>query len=300
MLPPERILFPVDDSPLSLSFSESVKSLALACGAHVVLLDVNQLDASGRVCNTPLIRFWESAMRELTVEWKFVRGDASTQIVQAAAEHDLTMMPWPAAGFLQRWFGSSVVETVLRQCPSAFWTASTRKPAGRRLPMRIACAVDLFPDSARIALNAAFLANTFDADLVLLHSMPRLDEGMMILAAGRDLPPTLNKSVARRELESMCSVSQRCIEPVIVQGDAPRAIPSALKKLNADLLVIGPGRQVPGHLKLGSLVLDIVRASPCPVLVLDKEQPRLFNSIDREPEDDLALEIAQIEQHAAA
>lgn len=300
MLPPERILFPIDETPACLAFAESVLSLAVKCGAHVVLLDTNQLAVRGRVCDTPMTRFWERAMRDVNIEWKFDSGDALTLITKTAAPHDLIMMPYPPGGILQRWFGRIIVETVLSQCPSALWTGLKPKPSGRLPRMKIACAVDLHEDSGRVALNAAFLVRTLDAGLAMIHALPDMDEGVILLAAGDDLPPTLNENVARRELAAICPMSQDCGDPLVVRGDPPQAIRNALRKLDADLLVIGPGRQPPGEMKLGSHVFDIVRAAPCPVLVLDKEQPPIFEKFDLRPAASQESEVAHDRDCAAA
>lgn len=278
MLPPERILFPIDENPASLAFAESVLSLAVKCRAMVVLLDTNQLAVRGRVCTTPMTRFWENASHDVNIEWKFDSGPAVTQILKTAAPQDLVMMPYAPGGMLKRWFGRVVVETVLNNCASAVWAGSGQRPSRGR--MKIACAVDLHADSGRVALNAAFLARTLDASLILLHVLPNMDEGVILLSTGDDLPVTLNEQVARRELEAIRPVSQECSAPLIVRGDPPQAIRSALRKADADLLVIGPGRQAPGAMKLGGHVLDIVRASTCPVLVLDKELPQVFDGLE--------------------
>lgn len=300
MLPPERILFPIDETPACFAFAESVLSLAVKCQAHVVLLDSNQLAVRGRVCDTPMTRFWERAMQDVSIEWKFDSGDALTLITKTAAPHDLIMMPYPPGGILQRWFGRIIVETVLSHCPSAVWTGLKPKPSGRLPRMKIACAVDLHEDSGRVALNAAFLAGTLDARLAMIHALPDMDEGVILLAAGEDLPATLNEHVARRELAAICPPSQECGDPLIVRGDPPQAIRNAVRKLDADLLVIGPGRQPPGQTRLGSHVFDIVRAASCPVLVLDKEQPRVFEKLDPRPPAERDAEMAHNRDCAAA
>jgi nucleotide-binding universal stress UspA family protein len=141
------------------------------------------------------------------------------------------------------------------------------KPPGRVRRMKIACAVDLHEDGGRVALDAAFLARTLDARLAMIHALPRLDEGVILFAAGDDLPSTLNENAARRELASICPPSQECPDPLITRGEPPQAIRNALRKLDADLLVVGPGRQPPGEMKLGSHVFDIVR----PAAVHDAE-----------------------------
>lgn len=288
MLPPERIIFPIDDTPASLVFAESVLAMAVKCRANVVLLDTNQLAVLGRVSVTPMITFWENAMRQVGIEWKFDSGNEVALIRQAATAHDLIMMPYAPGGILQRWFGRIMVESVLNHCLSAVCTGLRVPLSNRDRPLKIACALDLHDDSGRIALNASFLARTLDASLTFVHVLPAMDEGIVLLAAGDDLPPTLNEQVARRELDALRPASLGSSELLVVRGDPALAIRNALKRLGADLLVLGPGRQQPGEIRLGAHVLDIVRAAPCPVLVLDKEQICVLGQSGHEEDRELA------------
>jgi nucleotide-binding universal stress UspA family protein len=49
-------------------------------------------------------------------------------------------------------------------------------------------------------------------------------------------------------------------------GDVSDAAARVVRKLNADLLVIGRGRSADAH--LGTRAYDIIRKSPCPVVSL--------------------------------
>jgi nucleotide-binding universal stress UspA family protein len=56
----------------------------------------------------------------------------------------------------------------------------------------------------------------------------------------------------------------------ITTRDVPAGIKRTLRRLDADLLVIGPGRNSARSDMLGSNVTRLVGAAPCPVVVLEK------------------------------
>jgi nucleotide-binding universal stress UspA family protein len=182
------------------------------------------------------------------------------------------MTRWRPAGLIESWFRPNPLESLLRNTESAVCNAPHPILPRCNRRARIACAIDLRADSARIALNASILARVMNADLVLIHVLPSIDEGVVVLAAGRDLPPTLRRDTALAELETFRFLPQST-RTMVVRGDVARALRCALRETEVDLLVAGPGRQEPGELRLGLHTLEIMRAAPCPVLVLDKKLP---------------------------
>lgn len=272
MLPPERILYPVDGSTLCLNISWAVRSLTVSLGARVILLDTDRLPARGNVRDHPVEKFWRNSADVAEVEWVFAEGNPAIQLLKMATPQDLIVTRWRPAGLFRNWFRADPLESVLRHAESAVCNVAHPILPRRNRRARIACAIDLCADSARIALNASILARAMNADLVLIHVLPAIDEGILVLAAGGDLPPTLRRDTALCELETFRFLPQST-RTMAVRGDIAHALRCALRETEVDLLVIGPGRQEPGELKLGLHALEIVRAAPCPVLVLDKKLP---------------------------
>lgn len=269
MLLPERILLPIDPSARCLNLSWAARSLAVKLNARVILIDAARVPSGQRVYDDPVAEFWRNAADIVDTEWCFTENSPAIELVRSGKPQDLIMTSWTPGGFFQRLSGESPLEFVLRHSESAVWNSARPVVPSRKPRLRVACAIDLFADSERIALNASILSRAMGAELVLVHVIPRLDEGIMLLAAGGDLPATLNHDLAHRELESFRLLTHGS-RTKIVYGDVASGLRGAVRQLDADLLVIGPGRQRPGGLSLGDNAFEIVRAAPCPVLVLDK------------------------------
>jgi nucleotide-binding universal stress UspA family protein len=140
---------------------------------------------------------------------------------------------------------------------------------------RILCPID-FSESADHALRyAAALAETFSAELTLLHVVAPV---VAALPGDTTLPDTLQADIddlaeaCRERLEQ--TVGKMAANGVPVQHKILNGVPFVeiiryARESETDLIVMGThGRTGLGHLLIGSVAERVVRKSPCPVLTV--------------------------------
>jgi nucleotide-binding universal stress UspA family protein len=140
---------------------------------------------------------------------------------------------------------------------------------------RILCPVD-FSESADHAMRyAVALAETFGAELTLLHVVAPM---IAALPGDISLPATLQTDID--ELETACRerleqlVGKMAPNGVPVQHKIINGVPFVeiiryARETETDLIVMGThGRTGLGHLLIGSVAERVVRKSPCPVLTV--------------------------------
>lgn len=144
-----------------------------------------------------------------------------------------------------------------------------------KIPKTILVPID-FSDGSTAALDYAVgLAGKLDAKITLLNVI-----GVQVLGAEYGMP------VAASAVELICDTSQQELAkliaankdkasfapPVLEIGDPRTTIEQVVKKLGADLVVMGThGRRGLKRLLLGSVAEMVVRTSPCPVLLVRAE-----------------------------
>jgi nucleotide-binding universal stress UspA family protein len=139
---------------------------------------------------------------------------------------------------------------------------------------RIVCAVDFSETSRRALQHAAELARRFHADLEIVHVWkgPRGGAGEEKLTAaekselGRDLEEWEREAeqIAGREVGTVLTIGSPATEVARIASDG-----------KADLIVAGSrGRTGFERAVLGSVAEEILRRSPCAVLVVKAERGR--------------------------
>lgn len=137
---------------------------------------------------------------------------------------------------------------------------------------RIGCAVD-FSEASRAGLeSAATLAARPGAELFVIHvSEERAAPGPAPLLA----PPPVSARAEKHgpELEAWALEAERlgaaAVRSVLVRGRAAAAIVRLAEEERLDLLVVAShGHGGLRRLVLGSVAEEVVRAAPCPVLVV--------------------------------
>jgi len=257
MLELKRILFPVDFSDKCKDAALAVRTLAAEFQAEIVLLNVVETfeeelvyakdDVAARVtlARKRLESFVCTEFKDLQVRPVVLTGYPAELIVEYAHREkmDLIMMPTHGYGMFRRFLLGSVTSKVLHDANCPVWTGThlgakcdTRKP---ELPevKRIMCAVDLGPQSCKTLRWASNLAKRFEADLMLVHSIP------IFTAPTPEAWPVGWQDEALRFAEEQLEglLEHLKIEcPIrVLQGSAPFAIREAMKETQADLLVIG-------------------------------------------------------------
>lgn len=141
---------------------------------------------------------------------------------------------------------------------------------------RIGCAVD-FSEASRTALeSAAELAARLRAELLVIHvSEERPAPGAGAIFA----PPPASTSVEKHgpQLETWVREAERLgatARSALIHGRPAEAIAQLASEERVDLLVVAShGRGALRRLVLGSVTEELVRAAPCPVLVVRRPQP---------------------------
>jgi len=154
-------------------------------------------------------------------------------------------------------------------------------------PRRILVSTDFSPASGKALDYALSLAQKLSASVILCHCAPQPDYEVaglvspgMRTAAAAFIEKAMEMAIAARiELEEL-AVRKRdygvAITTEMLEGRPADAIVLLARRSGAELIVIG-SRSRPGirHLLLGSVAEKVVRAAPCPVLVVHPDDPQV-------------------------
>jgi nucleotide-binding universal stress UspA family protein len=283
----KRILFPVDFSSASRAVQPLVISTAQHFQASLALLHVVyspavwygtmeatptsvavDVEAVCELMERQLASYCEGA--EVSQINRFVRsGDPANEITAFAKEHDidLIMMPTHGTGSFRGLLLGSVTAKVLHDAECAVWTAAHAEHTASYRPPKprsMLCAVDLVPESAALIRYAKELADSYDANLRLVHAVPA--------AEARSTDP--RDAEFRRYLlewtrERICllqSTAKTDLEACIEGGSPASVVRGGALHHEADLVVIGRGREQKALGSLRSNAYAIICEAPCPVL----------------------------------
>ncbi len=154
---------------------------------------------------------------------------------------------------------------------------------------RILCPTD-FSGFSRHALDfSVALAKWYEAEVTVLHVLPRIAPNPAYLPEPMVIPPAARER-ALRELGRFVHESRRAgvtTQVVLEEGDTIPTIVNLAKRLPADLLALGThGRGGFERFMLGSVTEKVLRKAPCPVLTLPRavegavaQEPALFKKI---------------------
>jgi len=138
--------------------------------------------------------------------------------------------------------------------------------------------VDFSPLSKKAVLYAARLAQRFGAQIDLLHvvepEIPPAFDGYMIAAPAISNGAAANCAPRMKTLVNSVRTSGVAkVESKIRMGLAAFEIVEAAKELDVDLIVIAThGYTGWKHFAIGSTAERVVRAAPCPVLVVREKE----------------------------
>lgn len=177
-----KILVPLDGSPLSERALAPALALAQQPGTEILLARIPTADASyepptGRqleVARREIQRYLEAISAgqspDMTISTLMPEGDVASAIVDtAAAEHvDLIVMSTHGYSGVTRWLLGSVTEKVLRTAPCPVLAIRTPRPI-----QQIAITLDGSELSERALAPGLELAQRLSAEVTLLRSVPR-------------------------------------------------------------------------------------------------------------------------------
>jgi len=274
-----KILVPIDFSERCLGAARYAISLVEHFQSELTLFHVvstvDDLSPEAAALNADrrekaqkaLDDFLCAALNHLNTRRILREGDPAQAIVDQARRDgsDMIMMPTHGYGTFRRLLLGSVTAKVLHDAPCPVWTGvhlAQGPPAEWLTPKQVVCALDLGPASGAVLRWAHGRAAAFHSELTILHAEPRLDSpGEEYFAHEWRRHLTMHASEAMAQLQSREGThAQILIEP----GDVADAAARVVRKLNADLLVIGRGESPDA--RLGTHAYDIIRKSVCPVV----------------------------------
>jgi nucleotide-binding universal stress UspA family protein len=287
----DRILSPVDESPLSVRAFEYALAIAKWRTARLSVLEVIDWTlppVAGEIGGpltppTELIAMTQDRLGHLIAPARrdgvsviaYVEsGRVVEQIIETAATMaaDLIVMGTHGRGGFQRMVLGSVTEKVIRRAPCPVLTVP---PGADRIPdqpfQTILCATDLSGPSVDGVHYAQWLADKTGARLILAHVIefwPFVETAATIPidALRESLHDGARKDVMR--LAALGPASART-EVVVVEGRPKREILSLAADRSVDLIVMGvAGRGSVDLALLGSTTHHIVRSAACPVLTV--------------------------------
>ena len=287
-----KVLVPVEFSPRCLGSVQYAEALAthlhcnltllhvvrppympysapdVAAYASVVDLDAGILDEAQKRLNTFPIDTPDGTHVERAVS----EGDPAATIVDFAHEggYDLIVMPTHGYGPFRRFLLGSVTAKVLHDACCPVWTGPHMEnaPAHDSVGFHtILCALDLQSESRAVLAWGAALARECGSKLHVVHVLPASTVGV----GGLYFDPAWHDSLvsrAKAEIGRIQRELQTEAKPWIQTGETPETIKEAVRRLGADLLVIGRGRHSGPVGRLRTNAYAILRESPCPTAAI--------------------------------
>lgn len=282
----KHILIPVDFSLPVLAAAADARKLADQPGTRISLLHVRHSRAGGAATVPASKEDWiagatggdalrvaqglESILAGLSVEQQVLEGDPAEKIVDYARDAgvDLIIMPTRGVGTVRRFLLGSVTAKVLHDVDCPVWTVvhdmKIEDDVTSSSPRRVACAIDLGPESGRILRWASDFAGRFEAALTVIHASPQLEP---IIGVVHD--PEWRASVGavlRERIGKLNAETGVSAEVKLVGGEPGKAVSAAAGELKADVLVIGrpATNRFLGRLRTNAYA--IIQHAPCSVV----------------------------------
>jgi nucleotide-binding universal stress UspA family protein len=205
------------------------------------------------------------------IETKVLIGDPAKEIERLVRElpADLLVMPTHGYGPFRRFILGSLTTKVLHDVSCPVFTGahiSEVTPFNPEPYKRIACAVDLGPNSEAVLRWAWDFARAYEEDLTVIHAAPLLEAGGPY---GDMFPADTRKALMDAARSGIDDLIKRvgCKAEVHVEcADPASYVRDVADKSYVDVLIIG---RSPNHGLLGRLrthAYAIIREAPCPVI----------------------------------
>jgi nucleotide-binding universal stress UspA family protein len=267
----QKILFPVDFSPVCAAMAPNVKRAAEFFGSEVTLLHVcdlashNGFELYARplqeiaedhwgIAQHKLSSFLESEFPAATCPRTLHSGDAAEQIadVARAGGFDLIAMPTHAGRFRRMLLGSTTAKVLHdADCP-VLTTEHAETIAPRPLEHRAwVCALSLSRDSERVLRVASSAAAAARAKLTVVH----------VAQDG-----AIEKQEAQRRLSELLQAIGCQAAVTVCRGSVKEAVLEVGQRFDADVVIIGRPLREGARGRMRDLTYAIIRDSPFPVL----------------------------------
>lgn len=167
---------------------------------------------------------------------------------------------------------------------------------------RILAATDYSPLGDAAIHRAVLLAAREDAELLVVHAMPRWSVLDRAFGADSDLPARMRAVAAARLaalVETATQAGVRRVHGEIAEGSAHRAVADTAESFRPDLLAIGAhGKGLLQQIFLGGTASRILAHAPCPVLVVRRDPAgdyrQTLAAVDLGPRSDAVLRAALV------
>jgi nucleotide-binding universal stress UspA family protein len=146
------------------------------------------------------------------------------------------------------------------------WTASHSDATPSPDCKHVLCAIEDPLQGAALLRSAAALAATFGARLTIVRAYPDF-AGTPMERYERPIPKRAEVNI-RRSLDSLQKSAGATAPVVIAGGEVDEVIAETARRCEVDLVVTGRGTYGGLLSSLRSRLYDIIRSSPCPVLVM--------------------------------
>lgn len=141
---------------------------------------------------------------------------------------------------------------------------------------RIVCPTDFSPTSSTAVDYAATMADSFHAELVLLHVIPEMSYPLRSFGMSHslehiqeELHEKAKETLQERAEKAKAALPNLSVRCILRDGEAHEATMECAKEESADMIVMGThGHTGLTHALLGSTAEKVVRLARCPVLTV--------------------------------
>ena len=135
---------------------------------------------------------------------------------------------------------------------------------------KVLCPVDFSEASKKALRAAAEVADLFSSEIEVAHVIPtHIIKEKMVPGEHMDRLAQELSDQARDDLSKLLADSGICGEGIILEGEPHKGIISLASRDDVDLIVMGArGHSFIRGMLIGSVTDAVLRASPCPVLVM--------------------------------
>lgn len=282
----QKILFPVDFSPSCVAMAPHVKRAGSIFGANVTLVHVFDLyshdavqlyvrslsevaEEQQKLARDKLDSFLRAEFPASEYARILLSGNAADQITEFAHTKgfDLIIMPTHAGVFRRTLLGSTTAKVLnAADCP-VLTTRHAETISARALEHREwVCTIGLNADSERVLRYASQAAKAVHANLTLLHVIPGSGPGVPMQLDLEERLQRAKRDAASRRIEELQSAAGSHARVSITVGPIKDMLVEEVRRLQADVLVIGRSPQSGVLGRLRDLSYAVVRDAPCPVL----------------------------------
>lgn len=270
MLSIERILLPVDFSERSLVAAREARALARRFHSELTVLHVvddpeqegGRFEPDGSTVSS-LESYLSNQFTDVLMRRVVLEGDPAENIIAYAQSEKVNLIVIASHGYgpFSALVLGSVTAKVLAKAKCPVWTSVHTDGGPAPLLRNILCAVDLTPQSEDTVVWACEFAAACEAQLFVMHALRSLES--------TDDPYYPGDWLSYAEQEQLRKIQTRLGTAgtfLLIGGETHEAVCGQIKKLHADLLVIGRSPETGDLGDVTNKTYMLMRESSCPVV----------------------------------